>query len=235
MLPTESRTPATSSSRIPLTIVLPGLAALSLLLTFSCAPPTEASNEPESGNAEAVAIEALIFEASEPVVDRSFEAISAAANGDTSGVLIGVDGARSLSERLAQLEQEGKISILAAPTLLTKMGVGASIQSGVQLPVQTVANDTVTTQFVNATLRLDITAEPGPEGRISLSINVQKRYPSESSRHDSVYWPIQTSEWQLETLVRDGGSAVLSGLYEIKPAEGRGSELVTIVTVKRAD
>ena len=35
----------------------------------------------------------------------------------------------------------------------------ASIQSGIQIPIQTIANNTETVQYVNATLRLDVTPQ----------------------------------------------------------------------------
>ncbi|MEZ5312168.1 MAG: hypothetical protein R2862_00240 [Thermoanaerobaculia bacterium] len=53
----------------------------------------------------------------------------------------------------------------------------ASIQSGLQIPIQTVANNTVTVQFVNATLRLDVTPHVTAEGTVLMDVNIQKREP----------------------------------------------------------
>ena len=46
---------------------------------------------------------------------------------------------------------------MSAPKVATLNNEQATIQSGLQIPIQTVANNTVTVQFVNATLRLDVT------------------------------------------------------------------------------
>ena len=53
----------------------------------------------------------------------------------------------TLNARLQAAESEGMINVLSAPKIATLNNNSASIQSGVQLPIQTVANNTVTVQF----------------------------------------------------------------------------------------
>src|SRR5581483_5384057 len=60
----------------------------------------------------------------------------------------------NLDAQLQAAESEGLINILSAPKVATLNNTQASIQSGLQIPIQTVANNTVTVQFVNATLEL---------------------------------------------------------------------------------
>ena len=83
----------------------------------------------------------------------------------------------NLDARLQAAESDGLINILSAPKIVTLNNESASIQSGLQIPIQTVANNTVTVQFVNATLRLDVTPHVTAEGTVLMDVNVQKREP----------------------------------------------------------
>ena len=65
----------------------------------------------------------------------------------------------------------------------------ASIQSGFQIPIQTIANNTVTVQYVNATLRLDVTPQVTAEGTMLMDINIQKREP----QFALAAWPAPTT------------------------------------------
>ncbi len=80
---------------------------------------------------------------------------------------------------LQAAENEGLVNVISAPKVATLNNERASIQSGLQIPVQTVANNTVTVQFVNATLRLDVTPHITAEGTVLLEINIQKREPQQ--------------------------------------------------------
>src|SRR5690606_30001450 len=83
----------------------------------------------------------------------------------------------TLDMRLQAAESEGLINVLSAPKIATLNNESATIQSGLQIPIQTVANNTVTVQFVNATLRLQVTPHVTAEGTILMDVSVQKREP----------------------------------------------------------
>src|SRR5262249_11900873 len=65
----------------------------------------------------------------------------------------------NLDVALQAAENEGLVHVLSAPKVATLNNQQAQIQSGVQIPVQTIANNTVTVQYVNATLRLEVTPQ----------------------------------------------------------------------------
>ena len=97
----------------------------------------------------------------------------------------------------------------------------ASIQSGLQIPIQTVANNTVTVQFVNATLRLDVTPHVTAEGTVLMDINIQKREPQLAfAVVGATNAPIATKEARTRVIVRDGGTAVIGGIYKVSTDEG---------------
>ncbi|MEE8368489.1 MAG: secretin N-terminal domain-containing protein, partial [Thermoanaerobaculia bacterium] len=88
------------------------------------------------------------------------------ANGILSLSLGNVLNSFTLDAVLTAAESEGLINVLSAPRVTTLNNQPASIQSGLQIPIQTVANNTVSVQFVNATLRLQVTPHVTAEGTV---------------------------------------------------------------------
>ncbi len=113
-------------------------------------------------------------------------------------------------------EDDGLVNILSTPKVATLNNHQATIQSGVQVPIQTVANNTVTVQFVNATLRLDVTPQITADGTVVMDINIQKREVQTAFLlPNATNAPISTKEASTQVLVRDGGTAVIGGIYEV--------------------
>jgi type IV pilus assembly protein PilQ len=126
-----------------------------------------------------------------------------------------------LDARLQAAEDEGLINILSAPKVATLNNQSASIQSGLQIPVQTVANNTVTVQFVNATLELQVTPQVTAEGTILMDINISKREPQLAfAVQGAANAPISTKEASTRVIVRDGGTTVIGGIYEVSSDQG---------------
>jgi type IV pilus assembly protein PilQ len=93
----------------------------------------------------------------------------------------------------------------------------AKIQSGLQIPVQTVANNTVTVQYVDATLNLEVTPQITAEGTVNLDVNIAKRAPVGAfTVTGGQNAPIFTRDVQSQLLVRDGGTTVIGGIYQIE-------------------
>jgi len=128
----------------------------------------------------------------------------------------------TLDATLQAAESEGLINILSTPKVATLNNQQAEIQSGLQIPIQTVANNTVTVQFVNATLRLSVTPHVTAEGTVLLDIDVQKREPLEAFLVVGAgNAPISTKEARTRVIVRDGGTTVIGGIYKVSQNEGQ--------------
>ena len=76
---------------------------------------------------------------------------------------------------LSAAETDGLLRIVSTPRVTTQNLQQASIRSGLQIPVQTVANNTVTVQYVDATLRLQVTPQITAEGTVNLEIDIKKQ------------------------------------------------------------
>jgi type IV pilus assembly protein PilQ len=176
-----------------------------------------------------------------------FDGLSSPATGNTTGLVfpnqgtvtggVNVPGggdAGTLSFRLGNVlntftldvalqaaESEGLINILSAPKVATLNNQQASIQSGLQIPIQTIANNTVTVQYVSATLQLSVTPQVTAEGTVLMQINISKREPQLAFLiPGATNAPIATKEAQTRLLVRDGGTAVIGGIYKVSTDQG---------------
>ncbi len=127
----------------------------------------------------------------------------------------------TLDAQLQAAQTEGLINILSAPKVATLNNAQASIQSGLQIPVQTVANNTVTVQFVNATLELRVTPHVTADGTVLMDIQVQKREPLLAfAVVGATNAPISTKEAKTRVIVRDGGTTVIGGIYKVTSDQG---------------
>jgi type IV pilus assembly protein PilQ len=122
----------------------------------------------------------------------------------------------TLDAQLQAAEHEGLLNILSAPKVATLNNQQAYIQSGIQWPVQTIANNTVTTQYINATLRLEVTPQVTAEGTVQMDINISKKEPVTSLIvTGATNAPISTKDARTRLVVRDGGTAVIGGIYKV--------------------
>jgi type IV pilus assembly protein PilQ len=122
----------------------------------------------------------------------------------------------NLDFMLTAAEVDGVVKIVSTPRVTTQNLQTAQIRSGLQIPVQTVANNTVTVQYVDATLRLQVTPQITAEGTVNLDLDVRKQEPVIAAAvvgGDNV--PIFTRDATTQLLVRDGGTTVIAGIYQI--------------------
>lgn len=143
--------------------------------------------------------------------------LTGGANGFLNVTLGNILDTFRLNARLQVAESEGLIHVVSAPRVTTVNNVAASIQSGLQIPIQTVSDRTVSVQFVNATLSLNVTPHVTAEGTILLEINVAKRTPQLAfAIVGATNAPIATKEARTQVIVRDGGTAVIGGIYDVQ-------------------
>lgn len=117
---------------------------------------------------------------------------------------------------LTALEREGKGRIISAPKVTTQNNSEAEIKSGKQIPVTTIANNTVTTTFVDALLSLKVTPQITAEGTVIMTINVDKSQPDFANTvQGSTTPPIDKRAATTSVLVRDGGTTVIGGIFQV--------------------
>ncbi len=117
-----------------------------------------------------------------------------------------------LDMALTALETSGSGKIISAPKITTQNNQEANIVQGRQIPVQTVANFTVTTRYVNAALELRATPQITAEGTIIMYISIQNNAADFANLVNGIP-PITTQSATTSVMVPDGGTTVIGGIY----------------------
>jgi len=126
----------------------------------------------------------------------------------------------NLGFALQAAESDGLVKIVSSPKVTAQNNQLAHIQSGLLIPVQTVANNTVTVIYVDATLSLDVTPQITAEGTVVLDIDLKKREPAEGVIIQGAgNVPLSTRDARTRVMVRDGGTTVIGGIYKFNDNE----------------
>lgn len=125
-----------------------------------------------------------------------------------------------LDVALSALETSGHGRIISSPKITTQNNHEAYIVQGRQIPVQTVANFTVTTRYVNAALELRATPQITAEGTIIMVINIQNNAADFANLVNGIP-PITTQSAQTTVMIPDGGTTVIGGIYRSEDSISR--------------
>ncbi|MGB8953667.1 MAG: type IV pilus secretin PilQ, partial [Candidatus Aminicenantales bacterium] len=125
-----------------------------------------------------------------------------------------------LDMALTALESSGEGKIISCPKVTTQNNMEAEIIQGRQIPVQTTANFTVTTQYRNAALELRATPQITAEGTIIMTIEIQNNAADFEYLVQEI--PVITTQSARTTvLVPDGGTTVIGGIYRVEDSVTR--------------
>jgi type IV pilus assembly protein PilQ len=131
------------------------------------------------------------------------------------GLALGaINGAFNLDVALSALERSGKGRILSTPRITTQNNVEAEITQGVQIPVQTVANETVTVTFKDAALTLKVTPQITAANTVIMQITVENASPGVLvAINDGTIPSIDTQRAITKVQVNDGMTTVMGGIF----------------------
>ncbi|MGB8959098.1 MAG: type IV pilus secretin PilQ, partial [Candidatus Aminicenantales bacterium] len=121
---------------------------------------------------------------------------------------------------LSALETSGSGRIISRPSVVTQNNQQAEIIQGRQIPVQTVANFTVTTRYVNAALELRATPQITAEGTIIMAIQIQNNAADFANLVNGIP-PITMQSATTTVMVPDGGTTVIGGIYRTEDSVTR--------------
>jgi type IV pilus secretin PilQ/predicted competence protein len=121
---------------------------------------------------------------------------------------------------LTALESAGDGKIISRPSVVTQNNQQAEIIQGRQIPVQTVANFTVTTRYVNAALELRATPQITAEGTIIMTIEIQNNAADFANLVNGIP-PITMQSAKTTVMVPDGGTTVIGGIYRTEDSVTR--------------
>jgi len=130
-----------------------------------------------------------------------------------AGLALGsINGAFNLDVALTALETSGNGRILSTPRVTTQNNIAAEMTQGTQIPIQTVANNTVTVTFKDAALSLKVTPQITAAGTVIMSISLENSQ-ADFTRAVNGVPPIDTQRANTTVLVTDGQTTVIGGVY----------------------
>jgi type IV pilus assembly protein PilQ len=119
-----------------------------------------------------------------------------------------------LDVSLTAMESSGRGKVISTPNITAQNNNAAHIESGQRIPVQVLVDNTASVQFINANLQLDVTPQITDEETIMLDIIVDKSEPDFSRQVNGVP-TIFTRRAETRVLVRDGGTTVIGGIFQL--------------------
>ena len=137
-------------------------------------------------------------------------ATSAAASGFGVASIVNVGANYFINAAISAAEERDQAKTISRPSIVTQNNVQGMVQQGVQVPIQTTINNTVSVQYFNATLQLQVTPQVTDDNHIFLIINVQNN--SVGASISGVGPEIATQQATTQVLVPDGGTVIFGGI-----------------------
>ena len=126
--------------------------------------------------------------------------------------LFGATANRFLNLELSALEADGKGKVVSSPRLVTADQVKAVIRQGTRIPFQkSTSSGATSVEFIDATLKLEVTPQITPEGNVILDVKVNKDSVGTVTAQGL---SIDTKSVETQVLVENGGTVVIGGIFE---------------------
>ncbi len=128
-----------------------------------------------------------------------------------------------LDLELSALQADGYGEVISTPKVLTADKQQAKVASGTQIPYQSAegggANAVSTTEFIDATLSLDVTPSITPDGKVQMNLNITSDSPGTPTPTGQL--TINKNSINTNVLVDNGETVVLGGIFEQQTANSQ--------------
>jgi len=140
-------------------------------------------------------------------------ATSLGAGVPTSGVGYSFRSANfALDFFISMAEAKGVGKLLSKPRIVTQNNQKATIKQGVKLPIQTTVNNTISVQFIDAVLQLDVTPQITGDGTIFMDVLVENTQIDQGIPRVQGIPALDTQSAQTKIIVADGATFVIGGI-----------------------
>jgi type IV pilus assembly protein PilQ len=141
--------------------------------------------------------------------------ITAGANSLVNLAAFILDEKVNLDLQLQAAEVNGDGKVISSPRVVTLDNSKAQIEQGVSIPFQTFENGDAQLEFVDAVLKLNVTPHITADKSIIMDIEVSRNAPDDSVFTLTGSPAIAKNQVETETLVKDGQTLVLGGIYVV--------------------
>ena len=133
------------------------------------------------------------------------------------GFLVLDDNVR-IDVQVEAMEEAGEGKVISSPRIVTLDNREAVIEQGVAIPFQTFEGGDAKLEFVDAVLSLKVTPHITPDESIIMALEVTRNAPDESIVTSTGSPAIAKNQAKTETLVKNGQTLVIGGIYTIQRA-----------------
>jgi type IV pilus assembly protein PilQ len=131
----------------------------------------------------------------------------------TSGISYGFSAANfALDVIITAAEDRGVGKLLSKPKVITQNNQKATVKQGTKIPVQTIVNNTVSVQFVDAVLQLEVTPQITADGTVFMDVTVTNDQIDQAIPRVQGIPAIDTQSAETKVLINDGGTVVIGGI-----------------------
>jgi len=130
-----------------------------------------------------------------------------------------LDEKLNLNLQLQAAESTGDGKVISSPRLVTLDNSPAKIEQGVSIPFQTFENGDAQLEFVDAVLSLNVTPHITADRSIIMKVKVSRNAPDTSVFTLTGSPAIAKNQVDTETLVKDGQTLVIGGIYVIDTSQ----------------
>ncbi len=135
------------------------------------------------------------------------------ATAPTSGFTIANQGHNyAIDFVLSLMESRGVGKVLSEPKGVTQNNEKLTVKQGTQIPIQTSINNTVSVQYVDAVLKLEVTPQITAEGTVFLDVTIENTQIDDGVARIQGTPALSTQSTQTKVLINDGGTVVVGGV-----------------------
>ncbi|HKF25686.1 MAG TPA: type IV pilus secretin PilQ [Candidatus Acidoferrum sp.] len=109
-------------------------------------------------------------------------------------------------------ESKGVGKLLSKPRVVTQNNEKATVKQGTKVPIQTTVNNTVSVQYIDAVLKLEVTPLITAEGTVFMDVLVENTQIDNGIARVQGIPALDTQSAETKVLVADGGTVVIGGI-----------------------
>jgi type IV pilus assembly protein PilQ len=135
------------------------------------------------------------------------------AGAPTSGIFLGHRSPNfAIDFFITASEAKGVGKLLSKPKVITQNNEKATVKQGTKIPIQTTINNTISVQFIDAVLKLEVTPQITAEGTIFMDVLVENTQIDTGIPRVSGIPALDTESAETKVTVADGGTVVIGGI-----------------------
>jgi type IV pilus secretin PilQ/predicted competence protein len=109
-------------------------------------------------------------------------------------------------------ESKGVGKLLSKPRVTTQNNTKAIVKQGTKIPIQTIINNTISVQYIDAVLELEVTPQITAEGTVFMDVHVENTQIDPSIPRVNGIPALDTQAAETKILINDGGTVVVGGI-----------------------